>query len=86
MMESARLKADIVSGLGADSDEEELPKEKKVDHEAEPVRKYAMMKASKEPAAAKNKESDGFGLFDKSVITTNENNNALAKGDPMQKF
>ena len=85
MMESARLKADIVSGLGADSDEEELPKEKKVDHEAEPVRKYAMMKSAKE-LPAKNKESDGFGLFDKSVITVNENNNALAKGDPMRKF
>ena len=86
MMESARLKADIVSGLGADSDEEEVPTQKKVDHEAEPTRKYAVMKSTKETEAAKNKESDGFGLFDKSVITADGNNNALAKGDPMRKF
>ena len=86
MMESARLKEDIVSGLGADSDEEEVPNQKKVDHEAEPTRKYAVMKSAKEHEPAKNKESDGFGLFDKSVITTDGNNNALAKGDPMQKF
>ena len=85
MMESARLKADIVSGLGADSDEEDPLKDKKPTYEAEPTRKYALMKSTKENEQAKNKESDGFGLFDKSVISTNENN-ALAKGEPTRKF
>ena len=54
MMESARLKADIVSGLGADGEDEEKPKEK--DHEAEPTRKYAMMK-TKEEDGTKSKEA-----------------------------
>ena len=69
MMESARLKADIVSGLGADEEEEQKPK--KNDHEAEPTRKYAVMK-TKEEDVTKSKEAQGFGLFDKSVITVNE--------------
>lgn len=42
MMESARLRADIVDGLGAD----EGNPERQADHEAEPTRKYAMMKTN----------------------------------------
>ena len=84
MMESARLRADIVSGLGA---EDESPPDQKV-LEAEPARKYATMKTKQDDDANKNKgEADGIGLFDRSVITINSNNdNKRAKDEPIRAF
>jgi len=45
LMESARLKADIVCGLGADEDS---PERQGKGLEAEPTRKYAVMKTTNE--------------------------------------
>ena len=44
MMESARLKADIVSGLGADDSDEEAPKKEL----APEPRKFALMQRAEE--------------------------------------
>ena len=64
LMESARLKADIVDGLGADDDD--YGAKKKGDEEA--TRKYAMMKTN----PVKERQSTEQFEFDKSEINTNE--------------
>ena len=62
MMESARLKADILGGLGADFSDEEEPIKKMT----EEPRKFAVMQKAEDRGQVK--ESQNFDLFDKSRI------------------
>ena len=61
MMESARLKADILGGLGAGfSDDEEEP----IKQQAEEPRKFAVMQKAED--RGQMQENSNFDLFDKS--------------------